>query len=222
MDDVTPSVVVILYSNDPALCFHSLIINASSSSSSNVLSNEAGFRRRVHCIYLSINHHACRRMKAFIQSNIQIKNSQWNSVSYSNNCRSNHRDQKMKSIITVEAKLNMKKCSKWNESSSSKKKKKIPWANLSKWLFLYCYWRDVFFPECENSNEKGCGSELTLNHTKKETFLTFHPVHPSSLVVLSSRLSSLSKLLWSLLAIVFLLLSSLVPLFRWTGNGFTS
>lgn len=125
MDDVTPSVVVILYSNDPALCFHSLIINASSSSSSNVLSNEAGFRRRVHCIYLSINHHACRRMKAFIQSNIQIKNSQWNSVSYSNNCRSNHRDQKMKSIITVEAKLNTKKCSKWNESSSSKKKRKF-------------------------------------------------------------------------------------------------
>ncbi len=45
-------------------------------------------------------------------------------------------------------------------------------------------------------------------------------VQPSSFVVFSSRLSSLSKSLWSLLAIVFLLLSSFFA-FIWTGDGFT-
>lgn len=46
-------------------------------------------------------------------------------------------------------------------------------------------------------------------------------VQPSSFVVLSSRSSSLSKSLWSLLAMVFLLLSSSFPFFSCTGNGFT-
>lgn len=51
--------------------------------------------------------------------------------------------------------------------------------------------------------------------------LEFLSVQPSSFVVLSFRSSSLSKSLWSLLAMVFLLLSSLAPFFSWSGNGIT-
>ena len=57
--------------------------------------------------------------------------------------------------------------------------------------------------------------------TKQKNKLVGPSVQPSSFVVLSSRSSSLSKSLWSLLAMVFLLLSSWFPFLSWTGNGFT-
>lgn len=101
------------------------------------------------------------------------------------------------------------------------KEKKHCSVSASLWVVLPALFSKTFLSLRKWRNQwKGMRQRIDMNkNTKNGGALS---VQPSSFVVFSSRSSSLSTSLWSLLAMVFLLLSSLVPFFfSCIGNGFT-
>lgn len=129
-------------------------------------------------------------------------------------------------IIVAKDQLNEKNstmCSEMCLSGTSylKEKKKHCSISASLWVVLPALFSKTFLSLGKWRNQwKGMWQRIDMNkNTKNGGPLS---VQPSSLVVFSSRSSSLSTSLWSLLAMVFLLLSSLVPFFfSWIGKGFT-